>query len=85
MEKSYLNLKKTKEKDGEIAFEAELAADIVTAYEEEVLAEAGEDLSVPGFRKGKVPPAMVRERMDPVELLEEAAHKALPEADPRDP
>ena len=80
MEKSYLNLKKTKEKDGEIAFEAELAADIVTASEEEVLAEVGEDLSVPGFRKGKVPPTMVRERMNPMELLEEAAHKALPEA-----
>jgi FKBP-type peptidyl-prolyl cis-trans isomerase (trigger factor) len=80
MEKSYLNLKKTKEKDGEIAFEAELAADIVTASEEEVLAEAGEDLSLPGFRKGKVPRTMVRERMNPVELLEEAAHEALPEA-----
>ncbi len=77
---SYLNLKKTKEKDGEIAFEAELAADVVTEYEGEALEEAGEDISLPGFRKGKVPPAMVRERMDPVELLEEAAHKALPEA-----
>jgi FKBP-type peptidyl-prolyl cis-trans isomerase (trigger factor) len=80
MEKSYSNLKKTKEKDGEIAFEAELAAEIVAQCEEEVLAEAGEDLTVPGFRKGKVPAAMVRERMNPVELLEEAAHKALPEA-----
>ncbi len=80
MEKSYINLKKTKEKDGEIAFEAELAADILAEKEGEVLGEAGQDLSVPGFRKGKVPPAMVRERIDPVELLEEAAHKALPEA-----
>lgn len=77
---SYLNLKKIKEKDGEIVFEAELAADILAEKEEEVLGEAGQDLSVPGFRKGKVPPAMVRERMDPVELLEEAAHKALPAA-----
>lgn len=76
----YLNLKKTKEKDGEIAFEAELAADIVAEAEEKVLAEAGEDFSVPGFRKGKVPSAMMRERMNPVELLEEAAHKALPGA-----
>lgn len=80
MGKSYLNLKKTKDKDGEIAFEAELATDVVAACEDEVLEEAGEDLSVPGFRKGKVPPAMVRERMNPVELMAEAAHKALPEA-----
>jgi FKBP-type peptidyl-prolyl cis-trans isomerase (trigger factor) len=80
MEGSYLNLKKIKDKDGEIAFEAELAAGAIAKSEKEVLREAGEDLSVPGFRKGKVPPAMVRERMDPVELLEEVAHKALPEA-----
>ncbi len=80
MEKSYINLKKTKEKDGEVAFEAELTASIIAASEEKVLREAGEDISVPGFRKGKVPPAMVRERMDPVELLEEAARKALPDA-----
>jgi FKBP-type peptidyl-prolyl cis-trans isomerase (trigger factor) len=77
---SYLNLKKTKERDGEIAFEAELNVDAITAAEKEVLEKAGQDISVPGFRKGKVPPVMVRERMNPVELLEEAAHKALPEA-----
>ena len=80
MGKSYLNLKKTKEKDGEIAFEAELPTEAMTASEGEVLKEAGQDVSVPGFRKGKVPLAMVRERMDPVALLEEAVHKALPEA-----
>ena len=80
MGKSYINLKKLKEKDGEISFEAELAADSIAESEEEVLAEAGQDIAVPGFRKGKVPPAMVRERMDPMGLLEEAAHKALPEA-----
>jgi FKBP-type peptidyl-prolyl cis-trans isomerase (trigger factor) len=77
---SYLNLKKIKEKDGEITFEAELATDILAQKEEEVLGEAGQDLSVSGFRKGKVPLAMVRERIDPMELLEEAAHKALPTA-----
>ena len=77
---SYINLKKTKERDGEISFQAELAGDVIAAAEEEVLGEAGENVSIPGFRKGKVPTAMVKERMDPIELLEEAAHKALPEA-----
>ena len=80
MGKSYLNLKKTKNRDGEIAFEVELAANVIAAFEDEVLEEAREDLSVPGFRKGKVPQSMVRERMNPMELLEEAARKALPEA-----
>jgi len=78
METTYINLKRIKEKDGEAAFEAELAADVIARCEEDVLREAGEDISVPGFRKGKVPAVMVRERMDPVELLEEAARKALP-------
>jgi FKBP-type peptidyl-prolyl cis-trans isomerase (trigger factor) len=77
---SYINLKKTKEKDGEIAFEAELSAEATAEAEKEVLAEAGADFAAPGFRKGKVPEAMVRERMNPVELLEEVAHKALPDA-----
>ena len=80
MEKPYINLKKTKEKDGEIVFEAELSAEATAEAEKEVLAEAGADFAAPGFRKGKAPEAMVRERMNPVELLEEAAHKALPDA-----
>ena len=80
MEKIYQNLKKTKSKDGEVAFEAELVEEVVAAAEKEVLAEAGSDFAVPGFRRGKVPEEMVREHMDPVQLLEEAAHKALPDA-----
>jgi len=80
MEKPYVNLKKTKEKDGEIAFEAELSAEATAEAEKEVLTEAGADFAAPGFRKGKAPEAMVRERINPVELLEEAAHKALPDA-----
>ena len=77
---SYTNLKKIKEKDGEALFEAELAADVLAKSEEEVLREAGSDLALPGFRKGKVPTAMVRERMDPIDILEEASRKALPDA-----
>lgn len=75
---SYLNLKKRKEGEGEVVFEAELAADVVDRFEEEVLREAGENLSIPGFRKGKVPSSLVQERMDPIDLLEEATRKALP-------
>jgi FKBP-type peptidyl-prolyl cis-trans isomerase (trigger factor) len=80
MGKSYIDLRKIKASDGEISFEAELALDVIATYESEVLGEAGADVAIPGFRKGKVPPAMVRERMDPVELLEKASRKALPEA-----
>ena len=80
MGNQYINLKKTKEKDGEIAFEAELASEMIAETEKEVLAEAGADLEIPGFRKGKVPMEKVREHMNSVAVLEEAAHKALPEA-----
>jgi FKBP-type peptidyl-prolyl cis-trans isomerase (trigger factor) len=77
---SYLNLKKTKEKDGEIEWSAEVVPELIAKKEEEVLAEAGADFEMPGFRKGKVPEQIVRERISPINLLEEAAEKAIPQA-----
>jgi FKBP-type peptidyl-prolyl cis-trans isomerase (trigger factor) len=77
---SYSNLKKIKEKDGDIVFEAALAPEYLARGEEEAIAEAGSDVALPGFRKGKVPPALLRERMDPIEILEDAARKVLPDA-----
>jgi trigger factor len=77
MEKTYENLKKKSEKHGSVEFGAELAAATLAKFEEESLKRWGADFVLPGFRKGKVPIAMVRERVDAFELFEDAAEAAL--------
>jgi len=75
--KAYANLKKTSDKHGELEFSAAIPLDVVETHVAASLARAAEDVQLPGFRKGKVPPAMVRERMDEMALLEDAADGAL--------
>ena len=77
MEKTYTGLKKIKEKQGEIEFKAEIPLEVIDEYIGRVLAHAGEDVTLPGFRKGKVPLDMIRARMDEMGLLEDAADEAL--------
>ena len=80
MEKNYTNLKKTEDKRGEVEFKAEIPLEVIEIYVGHVLAQAAEDFSLPGFRKGKVPHDMVRARMDEMGLLEDAADEALRDA-----
>jgi len=80
MEKSYEHLKSLKEKNGAAEFEAEIPEAALEAHMRTELARTGRDLSVPGFRKGKVPEHMLREYVDERELLEAAADKALNDA-----
>jgi FKBP-type peptidyl-prolyl cis-trans isomerase (trigger factor) len=77
MEKSYTNLKKIAEKNGEIEFEAEVPVAILDEYIKEELARAAADFSWPGFRKGKVPKNIVREHMNEMAILDAAADEAL--------
>ena len=77
MEKAYVNLKKKSEKHGSVEFSAEVNIETLAKFEEESLKRWGADFSLPGFRKGKVPLPMVRERVDAFELFEDAAESAL--------
>lgn len=49
-------------------------------YESKALASLTEKIELPGFRKGKVPTSMVKEKVDPMMLLEEMAENALKDA-----
>ncbi len=80
MAKTYTQLKKLKEKNGEIEFEAEITLEAMAAYENEVLAHKAESFTMPGFRKGKAPLHVVREQFDPMDLFESAADHALRDA-----
>ena len=80
MDSSYTNLKKTSDKNGEIEFEAEIPKETLETHIAGVIERAGRNLEMPGFRKGKVPAHIVRERLDEMEILEDAAEPALREA-----
>ena len=77
MGKEYTNLKRLEEKHNEIEFQAEIPLDVLETHIGHALAHAGRDFEMPGFRKGKVPTHVVRERMDEMDLLETAADEAL--------
>jgi trigger factor len=57
----------------EVAFE-ELSPYIATAYK-----ALASQINVPGFRKGKVPAAMIEQRVGRAAVLDEAINSALPE------
>jgi len=80
MAKYYSNLKKLNEKNGEISFEAEIPFEILEEkMNKEILREA-EHFTMPGFRKGKVPENIVREHINEIELLEDAAQDTFEDA-----
>jgi FKBP-type peptidyl-prolyl cis-trans isomerase (trigger factor) len=79
-DKTYTNLKKLEDKRGEIEFSATIPLEIVEEHTSLELAHAAQDFEMPGFRKGKVPEHIVRERLDEMKLLENAAESALREA-----
>jgi trigger factor len=64
--------------DSRVRVEVEVAPD---ALEQEVQSAAkalGGDLKIPGFRKGKVPPQVVLQRIGREAVLDEAVRRALP-------
>ncbi len=79
-EATYTSLKKLSDKHGELEFSAEIPNETIAKYETKALAEHARDFELPGFRKGKVPEAMIRERVDEMHLLEDAADYALRDA-----
>jgi FKBP-type peptidyl-prolyl cis-trans isomerase (trigger factor) len=80
MTTTYANLKKLSEKDGAIEFQAEIPAEILERHTLEELARYAEGFALPGFRKGKVPHALVRQHVGEMDLLEGAADEALRDA-----
>jgi FKBP-type peptidyl-prolyl cis-trans isomerase (trigger factor) len=77
---TYSALKKLSDKHGELEFSAAISTETMAKYETRALAETARDFELPGFRKGKVPEAMIRERVDEMHLLEDAADYALRDA-----
>jgi trigger factor len=74
-------MKTTVEKQGDarVQIEAEVPAEEVAKAIDKTAARLGGEMKIPGFRKGKVPPEMVLQRVSREGVLTEAIEEALPD------
>jgi trigger factor len=64
--------------DSRVRVDVEVAADALARELDTAAAALGRELKIPGFRKGKVPPAVVIRRVGRDAVLDEAVRRALP-------
>jgi trigger factor len=64
--------------DSRVRVEVEVAADAVERQVQEAARELGRELKIAGFRKGKVPPQVVLQRVGREAVLDDAVRRALP-------
>jgi trigger factor len=65
--------------DSKVRIDASVPPEDVQRHLDRTAKELGRELRVPGFRKGKVPPQMVLQRVGREAVLEQALRDALPE------
>jgi trigger factor len=65
--------------DSRVRLDAEVPSEEIESRLQRAAAQLGRELKLPGFRKGKVPPAMVIQRMGREVVLEQAVRDSLPE------
>lgn len=70
----------TRKDDGTIVIKLHIPADVVNKAKEEITLELVKHVSLPGFRKGKVPAQMAREKLSKELVQEETLKKVVPEA-----
>jgi trigger factor len=64
--------------DSRVRLEAEVPSDEIESSLQRAATQLGRELRIPGFRKGKVPPAMVIQRVGREAVLEQAVRDSLP-------
>jgi len=76
-----INVKKQPKSTVEI--EGEMPVELFESFRSHALKKIGSDFELPGFRKGKVPEAVLLQNIDEAALLEEMAEHALSEHYPK--
>ena len=71
--------KTTELDDSRVRVEVQVEPSAVDRALSDAASDLGRDLKIPGFRKGKVPPQVVLQRVGREAVLDEAVRKALPE------
>src|SRR5919107_3784600 len=69
---------KTELEDSRVRVEVEVEPSAVDRALSDAASDLGRDLRIPGFRKGRVPPQVVLQRVGREAVLDEAVRKALP-------
>lgn len=69
-----------KQEDGTISIKITIPAKDVEKKRQEVIDELAKRVSLPGFRKGSVPPKIAREKLNKEAINEELLKKILPDA-----
>jgi trigger factor len=75
----YTNVKVTSLPAAEVEIEAEIPASVLEAERSKTLAVLNKQLSIPGFRPGKIPEKILTEKVGELEVLEKTAERILPE------
>ena len=65
--------------DSKVRLDVEVPGDAVERELQRVARATGEDMKVPGFRKGKVPPQVVIQQLGRAALLDEAIRHGMPD------
>jgi trigger factor len=65
--------------DSRVRLEAEVPSEELESSVQKTATQLGRELRIPGFRKGKVPPAMVIQRVGREAVLEQAVRESLPQ------
>lgn len=79
----YTDVKTKKLEGSEYEISATIPAEIIAAYRTKALKKLGEDIAIPGFRKGHVPEDMLIGHIGDSRVMERAANMALSEIYPK--
>ena len=79
----YQNITTEDKGNSELEIRGEIPERVFTTYRSRALNKLGKDMSIPGFRKGRVPENVLVERVGEQTVLQEIAEMALAEAYPK--
>lgn len=82
MSKDYKIISNTEPKDAEKELVIEITPEFIATFTEKALKEFVKEAEIEGFRKGKAPVAVVKERVGEFKLFEEATQRAIQEIIP---